>query len=318
MAKRKTYEQFVKDVYNRLGDDYKILDDTYPGGHGKVRMLHYKCGNKFLKNVHDIISKGSGCPYCNGTKPALYKESWVINNTPLPYHYISGYKGMKEKCLFHCDNCNTDFEQLPSRLINQHIYGCNCSPTKHWTHERFLEELGSDCLAEYDVLEEYANANTKINFRHKPCGTVFKLEPDKFITRNHKKYCPICYLNKSKGEAIIEEYLLAHDIDYQKEFRFSDLKQYRFDFYLPELAIVIEFDGIQHYQPVEKFGGQDGFNLLHQHDIEKNQYCLSNQLTLFRIPYTQIDSIHKILHEILVEKSSTTIEKFLIKNEVEQ
>lgn len=72
-------------------------------------MLHFVCGNTFEKNVHDIISKNSGCPYCNGSKPAKYNEQWVENNTPLPYHYVSGYTAMKQPCLFYCDNCKTEF-----------------------------------------------------------------------------------------------------------------------------------------------------------------------------------------------------------------
>ena len=44
----------------------------------------------------------------------------------------------------------------------------------------------------------------------------------------------------------------------------------------------------------------------------KNQYSLSHNIPLFRIPWTEIDSIPIILHEILKEKSSTTIEKFLV------
>ena len=35
-------------------------------------------------------------------------------------------------------------------------------------------------------------------------------------------------------------------------------------------------------------------------------------IPLFRSPWTEIDSIPIILHEILKEKSSTTIEKFLV------
>ena len=60
------------------------------------------------------------------------------------------------------------------------------------------------------------------------------------------------------------------------------------------------------------FGGEDSFKDLQKRDYEKNQYCLKNKITLFRIPYTQINNIEKILSEILEEKRSTTIEKFLI------
>ena len=73
-------------------------------------MKHLKCGNEFLKIPHDVTQKGSGCLYCNGTKPALYNEKWVIEHTPVPYHYISGYTSMNNKCLFHCDICGADFE----------------------------------------------------------------------------------------------------------------------------------------------------------------------------------------------------------------
>lgn len=57
-----------------------------------------------------MTGKHSGCPYCNGNKNKLYNEQWVKENTPDPYIYISGYKGMKEKCTFHCNKCGVDFQ----------------------------------------------------------------------------------------------------------------------------------------------------------------------------------------------------------------
>lgn len=213
MAKRKTNEQFLQDVYDRLGPTYEVLE-PYPGGHGKVLMRHLDCGNTFKKNVHDIMTKSSGCPYCNGTKPALYNEQWVIKNTPLPYHYIKDYVNMTTKCFFHCDKCGEDFLQTPKRIINEHIYGCGCCPTKLLTHEDFLTQLGKECLEEYEVLEQYINTDTKIKFRHKICGTVFKQTPYKFLHRHNKKYCPICYYKKSYGEIQINTFLEKEQIDY--------------------------------------------------------------------------------------------------------
>ena len=317
MPKRKTYEQFVKDVYDRLGPTYKILDTEYPGSHGKVYLLHHTCGNKFYKNVHDIITKNSGCPYCNGCKPALYNKDWVIANTPKDYQYIDGYKNMSEKCLFHCNKCGTDFLQSPSRLINEHIYGCNCCPTKKKTHDEFIEELGEATLKEYEILSTYINADTKIKIKHKSCNAEFEISPDKFLHRYNKKYCPICYYKKSHGEIEINKYLIENNILYYKEFSFPDLKQYKFDFFLPEYNLAIEFDGAQHFMANNFFGGEEGFKNTQRRDQEKNIYCLNNNIALFRIPYTEINNIPKILYEILQEKSSTTIEKFLVKNEVE-
>ena len=72
-------------------------------------MIHYICGNTYMKNPHDVVSKGSGCPYCNGSRPARYNENWVIEHTPEPYEYISGYTKMSEKCIFYCHKCKTEF-----------------------------------------------------------------------------------------------------------------------------------------------------------------------------------------------------------------
>lgn len=312
MGKRKTQEEFEKDVYERLGPDYELLG-PYPGCHGKVPMKHLICGNIFNKNVHDIISKSSGCPFCNGTKPGLYNEQWVINNTPEPYSYVKGYSLMSKKCTFHCKICNIDFEQQPARLINQKIYGCNCQVNKKLTHEEFLEILGEDCLKEYNILDSYQNSDSKIHFQHKKCGSIFEQTPYKFIYRHNKKYCPLCYYKKSHGEIAILNYLEKYNIDYQKEFIFPDFPQARFDFYLPQFKTILEYDGIQHFKYNSFFHkSEEEFKMRQQADINKNKYCLNNNLYLFRIPYTEIDNIEQILKEILEEKSSTTIEKFLI------
>lgn len=312
MPRRKTQEEFEKDVMDRLGPEY-VVKGAYPGAHGKVPMLHTKCGNEFNKNVHDIITKGSGCPFCNGVKPTLYNEKWIIKNTPAPYHYISGFVNMTTKCKFHCDNCDSDFKQTPRRLINEKIYGCNCSPTKKLTNEEFLDRLGEECLEEYDVLEEYVNIDTKILFKHKSCDTTFKLSPYQFITRHKKKYCPICYYNKSHGEVAITQFLEKNNIFYNKEYVFKDYPQARYDFYLPDSNIIIEFDGKQHYEFIPFFHGtEEEFNNNKLKDLEKNSYCLKNGITMFRIPYTEEDNLETILNEILKEQSSTTIERFIV------
>lgn len=311
MGKRKTQEQFEQDVYERLGRDYKLLS-PYPGAHGKVQMLHYPCGNTFLKNVHDIITKSSGCPYCNGAQPAKYNEQWVKNNTPFPYTYIKDYKGMKEKCWFHCKKCNSNFLQLPSRLINQKIYGCNCCPTKKMTHQEFLERLGEDCLKEYAILDEYVNIDTKIRMQHLTCNTIFEIDPYHFIERYKKTYCPICYYKKSKGEIIIGKFLSARNILFHKEFIFPDLPLARFDFYIPEKNMIIEYDGQQHYETIECWGGEEALKEIQKRDTIKNIYCINNNISLIRIPYYDFDLINQILYEIFEEKSSTTIEKYLI------
>ena len=310
MPRRMTQEEFEKKVLERLGSDYKVLGE-YKNKDTKVLMKHFLCSNEFMKRPHDIISKGSGCPYCNGNRLAKYTEQWVKTNTPAPYRYESGFKNMTTKCIFYCSKCESYFEQIPSRLINQKIYGCNCCRTRKKTQEDFLSELGEQCLKEYEILVNYINIDTKIQFKHKKCNTIFKITPWSFIHKYNKKYCPICYYNKSKGEIVINNFLEENNIDYQKEFIFPNSRK-RFDFYLPELNICIEYDGRQHFEEIDFFGGKQGLLETQKRDKEKNAYCLKNGIQLFRIPYTEISNINQILSEILKEKSSTTIEKYLV------
>lgn len=308
MGKKITQEEFIKRVAEILGNDYEVLG-IYQGRDIPIEMKHYVCGNTFKKRPHDIISKGSGCPYCNGNRHAKYNEQWVIENTPLPYHYVNGYTAMKQKCTFHCDICGQDFQQMPSRLINQHIYGCGCCPTKKKSNAQFLEEI-HDILDEYEILEKYINIDTPIKMRHKPCGCEFSISPYKFIHRHDKKYCPICYYRKSKGEIAIAKVLTELHIDYQREFLFPNTN-YRFDFYLPKFKAAIEYDGIQHFQETF-FSSQNELQNIQTRDEEKNLLCSVNKISLFRIPYYDYDEISKIIYKIFEEKSSTTIEKYKV------
>lgn len=310
MPRRMTQKEFEEKVLEKLGPDYKVLG-RYVNKDTKILMKHYTCSNSFMKRPHDIITKGSGCPFCNGNRLAKYTEQWVKDNTPFPYVYKSGFVNMTTKCLFYCHKCNTYFKQMPARLINQKIYGCKCYHTKRKTHQEFLEELGQECLKEYEILDEYINIDTKIHFKHKRCNTIFEITPWSFIHPANKKYCPICYYKKSKGEIEINKFLENNQIDYQKEFIFPNSRK-RFDFYLPELNTCIEYDGEQHFIAKDFFGGEQGLLETQKRDREKNEYCINNNIQLFRIPYTDFSHINQILNEIFKEKSSTTIEKYLV------
>jgi len=43
----------------------------------------------------------------------------------------------------------------------------------------------------------------------------------------------------------------------------------KFDFYIPDLGILIEYDGIQHYEPSDFFGGIKAFKKLQEYDSKK-------------------------------------------------
>jgi hypothetical protein len=58
------------------------------------------------------------------------------------------------------------------------------------------------------------------------------------------------------------------------------------DFYIPETGIIFEYDGIQHFESIDYYGGEEKFIKRIHSDKEKNSYCQNNNIKLVRIPYT--------------------------------
>ena len=100
--------------------------------------------------------------------------------------------------------------------------------------------------------------------------------------------CPFC--KESKGEKIIKNFLIDNNISFEQQKKFDDCKyklKLPFDFYLSELNICIEYDGLQHYKCIKIFGGEKNFNLIKKRDEIKNDYCEKNNINLIRIKYNE-------------------------------
>lgn len=73
------------------------------------------------------------------------------------------------------------------------------------------------------------------------------------------------------------------------------------DGYFPEHKLIIEFDGKQHYEPIEQFGGEEGFERTLRNDKVKNELIPANGLKLVRIScydqYWSEDVIKYILNK---------------------
>ena len=104
----------------------------------------------------------------------------------------------------------------------------------------------------------------------------------------------------SHSEVEIERILKQNNISFSQQFTFADLKSsknkvLRFDFAIfnneHKLAYLLEYNGQQHYTPVEHFGGEEYFKALRENDLKKQQYCELHNIPLFVIKYT--DEIRK-------------------------
>ena len=119
--------------------------------------------------------------------------------------------------------------------------------------------------------------------------------------------CPIC--NESKLELIIQKLLKSNYIEYDQEKTFDWLKNdsYMFlDFYLPEYNIGIECQGIQHFNPIEYFGGNDAFESTRDRDILKQKLCKEHNIEILyytdvkleEYPYDVITDLDELIKRI--------------------
>ena len=65
--------------------------------------------------------------------------------------------------------------------------------------------------------------------------------------------------------------------------------------------MIIEYNGKQHYEPIDFFGGVENYKYIQKHDKIKYDYCIKNQIKILYIPYTLtkneiIDKIQNILN----------------------
>jgi len=159
------------------------------------------------------------------------------------------------------------------------------------------KEKNATCLAEH-----YLGVHGKHKFRCEN-GNIFYFSLKQYKRNGTWCKCYKCSPNnrKSSGEDKIASFLKRIGYNYECEKRFNDLKNKSFDFYLPQFNLIVEYDGLQHFQEVEYYGSKNGFRTRKSNDDIKNQFCLSNKIKLLRIPHTEHQNIDKILGEYFAD-----------------
>jgi very-short-patch-repair endonuclease len=84
------------------------------------------------------------------------------------------------------------------------------------------------------------------------------------------------------------------------------LGKQKVDFSIRELRLAFEYDGEQHFESIEHFGGHEGLLKRQERDARKNALCQENKYDLVRISYTEdlsTESVEKKIKEIMEKRS---------------
>jgi len=222
------------------------------------------------------------------------------------------YTNNQSKLVFSCKFCGNHYSTTYTifRVNKKHQCkecGINILRNKfRKTTEEFKKEV-YNIDSNFEVLGEYYNSKTKIEFRYTPTMKIVKMTPDDFLS-GIRGYC---ISGLSQGELKIKTYLESKKVNFKTQFSFDDLrykKKLRFDFAVfnenDKLEFLLEFDGEAHFSPT-RFGGIDevkAISNLEQQQIKdnlKNIYCRDNKILLIRIPYWHLEDLEKILDDIV-------------------
>ncbi|ASU00093.1 homing endonuclease [Bacillus phage PBS1] len=314
MPRRKSNEEFMNEVIELVGEEYTFLE-KYVRSLTKIKVKHNICNNIYMVTPNDFLNGGKRCPKCTVQKMAdrsrMTNEEFinrVKKVTKNDYTFLEKYNGTNNNLKVIHNICGYKYCVSPNNFLNGGKRCPKCANNIKRTNKEFVNEISKLVGEEYTFLDEYINTDTPIKIIHNICGHKYKTSPKEFIHRNSR--CPKCNFlnNESFFSKVIKKTLNELNIYFIQEYSIRELgKGKKFDFYIPSLNLLIEYDGSQHFH--QKFNDKNGFLSQIKRDQEKNDFIKNSEYTLIRISYKINKNLDIIIKE-LIKESSTTIEKY--------
>lgn len=282
-----------------------------------LTKIKFKCPHhgQVSQDPYTHLNSENGCPVCGrkdrarnrmANRVKKLKEDCLIKHGDKYTYFWDTYKGMSEYMIIACP-IHGNFEQTPA----SHLYGrgCpKCANIKRGLSIRLGREL---------ILTRFRNIYGNTYDYNLVPETVLHEDHITVICQKHGKFnvtvanhlrqsgCPGCI--ESHGERAIRNLLIQKGIPFKAQFTFADCKykgKLRFDFYLPESNILIEYQGRQHYALYDPFGGEKEYSKIIIRDRIKKEYCAKNNIRLEEIRFDQ--NIKDRLVEIISQNPALT------------
>lgn len=315
----KTMQWYIDRGYKftKYGDIFRVsAKDLPPTSKTKVSVTCDYCGEEYDACYGNLMNrKNTSKEACKRCKTKKQHEG--------SYHNRAKYKfdKLKEICrennykLITDESEYTDSNMVVNYICNKHgvqhgiidniIHGhkcIHCSYEERGLNSRHsIEYISSviECFNGNKLLnpDDYVGSNEhNLIIKCGSCGNSYETSFSDY-TNNMQIRCKSCSKSESTGEMLIRTILEDYNIDFVQEMKFDDCRDIKclpFDFYLSEYNIIIEFDGIQHFQETKYMD----YETTKRHDQIKNEYCKNNNIDLLRIPYWD----KKNIKDILIEK----------------
>jgi very-short-patch-repair endonuclease len=260
-----------------------INNSTY----SDFKCLKENCGYQWNAICRNVLNGNRGCPKCAKRLPIsidVVDSKLLAKNIKRLTEFENTQKHMQVQCLLD----NYIWSATYNKIIHSNS-GCpKCYGNVKHNNDSIdikLQNENPSVLRKGNFLGKYI----KILWGCVDCNYQWEAQPQGIFAGTG---CPQCNVT-GKNEKLIYELFKNHNIDfkYQKYIRdFSKLenKNYRVDFYLASINLIIEYNGHQHYEPV-CFGGMD-FSKAEQkfvkqqaRDLYVKNFCVENSINLMEI-----------------------------------
>jgi hypothetical protein len=314
--KKSNTEEFIQKAKKIHGDKYDYGKCVYVKSKDKMEIYCKEHKKYFYQNADNHL-QGQGCPCGKNERTGLgnkkHNQETFIKASKEKFgdkfdYSLLKYKNIKSKIKLKCKKHDYVFEQI----ADTHLRSKHCCPVclkkvekrysgKPKKKEEFIAESIAIHGELYDYREiDYKNNDIAVKIFCKKCGVFFWQRPR--IHTFAKCGCPNC--SCSSGEKAIEKFLKHNKIRFKKQKTFDDCKfskLLRFDFYLNDYNLLIEYHGGQHYKFVDFFHKtKKEFGLRKKRDEMKKDYANKKNIKFIEIPYWEYKNIEDILSKELL------------------
>lgn len=293
-----------------------------------IELKHLYCGSVYIIRSDMFINKNVRCSKCCGSYEKSFahyiekelgeplEKYWDFEKNILNPRSIHRNKTSKVwiKCqekTYHgsyevvcyaftsgtrCPYCNTFASNKVhprDSFAQHHVYN---------TDKDFLEKYWDYDKNIIDPYELSIMSDKKVWIKCNKCNESYYMYAKLF-----SKGCRCSKCINMKGESKIKRWLDINQIEYDTQKKFRGLvgvgnRRLSYDFYIPKLNMLIEFQGEQHDNFIEMFHNEyDNFEKQKEHDRRKREYAKNNNISLLEIWHYEIDNIESKLEKELMD-----------------
>ena len=311
MSAKKSTKEFIEQATLIHGNKYNYSKVDYKSTKTNVLIVCSIHGD--FNQMPQQHLRGQGCIKC-GTEQTAAKKRHTIEAFIEKANIVHNYKFTYDKVVYKNNytpiiiTCpiHGDFIQSPDGHLGGN--GCKlCASDKgRFSNEDFItksKQIHGD-LYDYSQVN-YINTSTKVSIVCPKHG-IFEQTPNGHLRGQGCKKC-----KNTRGENQVYVWLKNNGFsDFVCEKTFDGClsakgRKLRYDFYLPEQNVLIEFDGAQHFEP-SAFGRgmseelqQSNYDRAVLHDQIKTGYAQSNNIRLIRIRFDE--NVYEKLNDLLLQ-----------------